>query len=71
MQNDLAKEILKMRQETVEFLEEEIQRNYQWATDQFVAPGIDFKIRTPFFSIPDPALADAESLEGIVSSEFH
>ena len=48
---------------TVEFLEEEIQRNYQWATDQFVAPGIDFKIRTPFFSIPDPARADAESLK--------
>ena len=48
---------------TVEFSENEIQRNYHWATDEFIAPGIDFKIRTPFFSIPDPASADAESLK--------
>ena len=36
---------------TVDFKEEEIQRNYNWATDQFLAPGINFKIITPFFSI--------------------
>lgn len=48
---------------TVEFKEGEIQRNYQWATDQFLAPGIDFKIRTPFFSIPDPATADKAALK--------
>ena len=48
---------------TVEFSENEIQRNYQWATDQFIAPGIDFKIRTPFFSIPDPAIGDESLLK--------
>lgn len=53
----------KKEAKTVEFKESEIQRNYQWATDQFIAPGIDFKIRTPFFSIPDPATADAEALK--------
>ena len=48
---------------TVEFRDDEIQRNYQWSTDQFTAPGIDFKIRTPFFSIPDPAIADEPALK--------
>ena len=57
-QDDAKKEA-----KTVEFKESEIQRNYQWATDQFLAPGIDFKIRTPFFSIPDPATADESALK--------
>ena len=48
---------------TVEFRDDEIQRNYQWSTDQFVAPGIDFKIKTPFFPIPDPAIADESALK--------
>ena len=48
---------------TIEFKEDEIQRNYQWSTDQFTAPGIDFKIRTPFFSIPEPAVADESELK--------
>ena len=48
---------------TVEFSKDEIKRNYEWATDEFVAPGIRFKIRTPFFTIPDPLTADAESLK--------
>ena len=48
---------------TVEFRDDEIQRNYQWSTDQFVAPGIDFKIKTPFFPIPDPLIADESALE--------
>ena len=48
---------------TVDFKEEEIQRNYNWATDQFLAPGINFKIITPFFSIEDPATSDEYSLK--------
>ena len=48
---------------TVEFRDDEIQRNYRWSTDQFTAQGIDFKIRTPFFSIPDPAIANEHELK--------
>ena len=48
---------------TVEFTEEEICRKYDWSTDQFDAPGINFKIRTPFFSIPNPKDNDLESLK--------
>ena len=48
---------------TVEFTEEEICRKYEWSTDQFDAPGINFKIRTPFFSIPNPKDNDLESLK--------
>lgn len=43
--------------------ESEIQRDYGWATDQFQAKGIAFKISTPFFEIPDPANSDAEQLK--------
>ena len=48
---------------TVEFTEEEICRKYDWSTDQFDAPGINFKIQTPFFSIPNPKDNDLESLK--------
>ena len=50
---------------TIEFSEAEIQRNYDWSTDQFIAPGIDFKIRTPFSPIPDPEIADIASLKQV------
>ena len=36
---------------TIEFSKSEIKRNYKWATDEFIAPGISFRIKTPFFSI--------------------
>jgi hypothetical protein len=48
---------------TIEFSESEIKRNYKWATDEFSAPGINFSIKTPFFSIPDPKSASKESLK--------
>lgn len=48
---------------TVEFSDSEIKRNYKWATDEFSAPGINFRIKTPFFSIPDPESASKESLK--------
>ena len=48
---------------TIEFSESEIKRNYKWATDEFSAPGINFRIKTPFFSIPDPESASKESLK--------
>ena len=48
---------------TIEFSESEIKRNYKWATDEFIAPGISFRIKTPFFSIPDPESASEESLK--------
>ena len=44
------------------FKEEQIKRAYSWGTDTFFAPGIEFSIRTPFDSIPDPDLADVDSL---------
>ncbi len=44
------------------FAEDEIERTYGWATDQFEAPGIRFSIYTPFESIPDPASATQEEL---------
>ena len=44
------------------FTEDEIERTYGWATDQFVAPGIRFSIFTPFETIPDPANASSEEL---------
>ena len=48
---------------TIEFSKSEIKRNYKWATDEFIAPGISFRIKTPFFSIPDPESASEESLK--------
>ena len=48
---------------TVEFSDSEIKRNYKWGTDEFSAPGINFRIKTPFFSIPDPESASKESLK--------
>ena len=39
------------------FTEDEIERTYGWATDQFGAPGIRFSIFTPFEAIPDPPSA--------------
>ncbi|MGB0184849.1 MAG: glycoside hydrolase family 52 protein, partial [Opitutales bacterium] len=40
-----------------------LERRYSWATDQFEAKGIRFKVSTPFFEIPDPAHSDAEELK--------
>ena len=48
---------------TLVFDEQHIKRSYAWATDTFFAPGIEFSIRTPFDSIPDPSRADADSLK--------
>ena len=45
------------------FSEEEISREYLWATDRFTAPGITFEIVTPFFSIPDPREDDQGALK--------
>jgi hypothetical protein len=47
---------------SVVFGEAQIRRAYSWATDLFEAPGIAFKISTPFFPIPDPAKASDEEL---------
>lgn len=47
----------------VVFGERDIARDYKWATDSFRAPGIEFKIITPFFSIPDPATASEKELK--------
>lgn len=45
------------------FGETEVSREYHWATDRFLAPGVDFRIASPFFPIPDPAVAPAEALK--------
>ena len=45
------------------FTEDEIKREYKWATDQFKAPGISFSVFTPFGSIPDPDIANQEDLK--------
>ncbi|MDB2357504.1 glycoside hydrolase family 52 protein [Opitutales bacterium] len=45
------------------FGEADIQRDYKWATDRFHAPGIEFTVCSPFFSIPDPATASEEDLK--------
>lgn len=55
-------EEVKKQTNTVVYGESEIERDYQWATDSFTAPGIRFTITTPFFSIPDPATATPEKL---------
>lgn len=36
------------------FSEDEITREYLWATDRFSAPGVQFETITPFFPIPEP-----------------
>lgn len=41
----------------------DINRTYKWANDTFHAPGVAFKISTPFFSIPDPQDADDATLK--------
>ena len=45
------------------FTEDEIKREYKWATDQFKAPGISFSVFTPFGTIPDPDSATQEELK--------
>ena len=45
------------------FTEDEIKREYKWATDQFKAPGISFSVFTPFGTIPDPDSATQEDLK--------
>ena len=52
-----------MRNTGTVFGEDDISRDYGWASDCFRAPGIDFRIITPFFSIPDPATASADELK--------
>ncbi len=54
---------MKNQTNTTIYSEADIERDYQWGTDTFKAPGIDFKITTPFFSIPDPATASTEALK--------
>ena len=51
------------RRDVVIFGEAEMTRDYRWATDCFTAPGVSFDIATPFFSIPDPAVASAAELK--------
>ena len=45
------------------FDEQVITRDYRWGTDTFQAPGLRLKVLTPFFSIPDPLLADQSKLK--------
>lgn len=40
----------------------DIQRDYGWATDRFVAEGVQVMIYSPFGEIPDPAEASPEAL---------
>lgn len=40
----------------VAYMEDQIRREYGWATDRWVTPDFTFSIYTPFGSIPDPAL---------------
>ncbi|MDO6686529.1 MULTISPECIES: glycoside hydrolase family 52 protein [unclassified Agarivorans] len=42
---------------------ENVERDYQWASDTFSAPGISFNVLSPFFEIPDPALAQHQKLK--------
>lgn len=39
-----------------------VQRDYRWATDTISAEGVSLEIATPFFPIPDPALATPTEL---------
>ncbi|MGY5451653.1 glycoside hydrolase family 52 protein [Agarivorans sp. MS3-6] len=41
----------------------EVERDYRWASDTFSAPGISLKVLSPFFDIPDPALAQHQLLK--------
>ena len=52
-----------VEQGTVIFGEQDISRDYQWATDTFTAPGLSFEISTPFFAIPDPVIATGAELK--------
>ncbi len=44
----------------VVFGEQDVDRDYRWASDCFRAPGVTFEVVTPFFPIPDPAVATEE-----------
>lgn len=44
------------------FEDTDIQREYKWASDRFSAPGLQFDVVTPFFSIPDPSTASEGEL---------
>lgn len=41
---------------------QDVQRDYRWATDTISAEGVSLEIATPFFPIPDPALATPTEL---------
>jgi hypothetical protein len=51
------------KSKTILFDETEIERDYHWATDTFRAPGIEFKIFSPFFEIPDPSTSSEKDLK--------
>ncbi len=48
---------------TTVLTEKEIEREYLWATDRFIAPGMTFEVLTPFFGIPDPKTASQEDMK--------
>lgn len=48
--------------ESFVFEEGDIRREYKWASDCFEAPGLQFSVITPFFSIPDPKTASSSEL---------
>lgn len=50
-------------QGTVVWGEPDISRIYQWATDTFNAPGLSLAIHSPFFRLPDPAVAGDDELK--------
>ncbi|MGE5486649.1 MAG: glycoside hydrolase family 52 protein [bacterium] len=51
-----------VRPDVVPFRQDEVERRYGWCTDEWRAPGMAFKIYTPFASIPNPDEASEKEM---------
>ncbi len=47
----------------VAYSEDQINRDYEWATDQWTTEDFKFTIYSPFDSIPEPGVADSEKIK--------
>ena len=56
-----------VKPDAVPFKDGGFSRSYGWATDEWQAEGLSFSVYSPFSSIPDPAVADKQTMrEGLL-----
>jgi hypothetical protein len=56
-----------VKPDAVPFKDGGFSRSYSWASDEWQAEGLSFSVYSPFASIPDPAVADKQTMrEGLL-----